>query len=65
MSPKNLSKKTKSLEPSKPSLNPKAGKSPFTRDLTPSEIESLRQDKKEASAHARAYFEKKFPPEKR
>ena len=48
----------------KSSPSQKPGTPSFTRQLTPSEIESLRQDKKEASAYARLFFEKKFSPKK-
>lgn len=45
---------TDEQRPSKPSAS-----SPFREKLTPSEIEALRQDAKEAIAFARKAFEKK------
>ena len=59
MNRKSFKKKT-SLEPSKPSLNQRPLKSAFTRDLTPSELKSLKKDIRQAGKQAEQYFQNKY-----
>jgi hypothetical protein len=63
MPKKTSSKKTTSPEASKPSPTAKGNTFSHTRDLTPSEIESLRQNGKEVHERASAFFKKQIEEE--